>query len=76
MAEKLTIYDPAAALVDNEEIAFFIADALETGDAACSAKALDIAASAKGMTQIAGESRLSREQLYSSFSENGMGRET
>jgi hypothetical protein len=29
---KLTPYDPANALVDDEEIAVFIADALETGD--------------------------------------------
>lgn len=33
MVEKLTTYDPAAALVDSDEIAFFMADALETGDA-------------------------------------------
>ena len=28
---KLTHYDPATALVDDEEIAVFMADALETG---------------------------------------------
>lgn len=33
MTEQLTTYDPAAALVDDEEIAFFMADAFETGDA-------------------------------------------
>jgi DNA-binding phage protein len=32
MTEKLIAYDPAAALVDDEEIAFFMADAVETGD--------------------------------------------
>lgn len=36
---KLTRYDPATALVDDEEIAVFMADALETGDAAYIAKA-------------------------------------
>ncbi len=71
MAEKLTNYDPAAALVNDEEIAFYMADALETGDAAYIAKALGIVARAKGMTQIAGQTGLSREQLYRSFSENG-----
>jgi probable addiction module antidote protein len=71
MTEKLTIYDPAAALVNDEEIVFFMADALETGDAAYIAKALGIVARAKGMTQIAGKTGLSREQLYRSFSENG-----
>ncbi len=71
MPEKLTSYDPAAALVDDKEIAFFMADALETGNAAFIAKALGIVARAKGMTQIASETGLSREQLYRSFSENG-----
>jgi probable addiction module antidote protein len=71
MAEKLTTYDPASALVNNEEIAFFMADALETGDAAYIAKALGVVARAKGMAQIASDTGLSREQLYRSFSENG-----
>jgi probable addiction module antidote protein len=68
---KLTTYDPAVALVNDEEIAFFMADALETGDASYIAKALGIVARAKGMAQIAGQTGLSREQLYRSFSENG-----
>lgn len=71
MAEKLTAYDPAAVLDSDEEIAFFMADALETGDAAYIAKALGIVARAKGMAQIAAQTGLSREQLYRSFSENG-----
>ncbi len=71
MPEKLTAYDPAAALVNDEEIAFFMADAFETGNAAFIAKALGVVARAKGMTQIAGQTGLSREQLYRSFSENG-----
>ncbi|MEI9534327.1 addiction module antidote protein [Moellerella wisconsensis] len=68
---NLTTYDPALALVDDEEIAFFMADALETGDSAYIAKALGIVARAKGMSQIAAETGLSREQLYRSFSEEG-----
>lgn len=71
MAEKLTAYDPAAALVNDEEIAVFMADALETGDASYIAHALGIVARAKGMAQIASQTGLSREQLYRSFSENG-----
>ena len=71
MPEKLTAYDPAAALVDNEEMAFFMSDAFETGDAAFIAKALGIVARAKGMAQIASETGLSREQLYRSFSASG-----
>lgn len=71
MAEKLTTYDPAAALIDDDEIAAFMADAFETGDAGYIARALGIVARAKGMTQIARDTGLSREQLYRSFSEAG-----
>lgn len=71
MTGTFTIFDPANALVDEEEIAFFMADALETGDAAYIAKALGVVARAKGMTTIARETGLSREQLYRSFSEEG-----
>jgi probable addiction module antidote protein len=71
MTKKLTTYDPAAALVSDEEIAFFMADAFETGDAAYIAKSLGIVARAKGMAQIAVDTGLSRAQLYRSFSEDG-----
>jgi len=71
MTEKLTTYDPAAALVDDEEIAYFLADAFETGDSAYIAKAFGVVARAKGMTEIAKKTGLSREQLYRSFSERG-----
>ena len=71
MAEKLTTYDPALALVDDDELAVFMADAFETGDAGYVAHALGIVARAKGMTQIARDTGLSREQLYRSFSEAG-----
>lgn len=71
VTEKLTTYDPAAALVDDEEIAAFMADAFETGDAAYVAKALGVVARAKGMTEISRKTGLSREQLYRSFSERG-----
>ena len=53
MTEKLTLYDPAAALVNDEEIAAFLADALETGDAAFIAKALETVVRAKSMVRIA-----------------------
>lgn len=68
---KLTPYDPAAALVNDEAITVFMVDALETGDAAYIARALGVIARAKGMTDIAAETGLSREQLYRSFSEKG-----
>ena len=71
MAEKLTNYDPATALVDDNEIAFFMSDAFATGDAAYIAKALGVVARAKGMADIASKTGLSREQIYRSFSEDG-----
>jgi probable addiction module antidote protein len=71
MTKKLSTYDPATALVDDEEMAVFMADAFETGDAGYIAHALGIVARSKGMTQIARDTGLSREQLYRSFSESG-----
>lgn len=71
MGEALYDYDPAAALDNPEAIAVFMADALETGDAAYIAKALGVVARAKGMTELSRETGLSREQLYRSFSEKG-----
>ena len=68
---KLTPYDPANALVDDEEIAVFMADALETGDSAYIAKALGVIARAKGMSPISQQTGLSREQRYRSFSDKG-----
>ena len=71
MAEKLTSYDPAADLNSDEAIAIFIAQTFQTNDAGYVAHALGVVARAKGMAQIAGQTGLSREQLYRSFSENG-----
>ena len=71
MSEKLTEFDPTTALDSSEAIEVFIADALETGDSGYIAKALGIVVRAKGMSQIAHETGLSRQQLYRSFSEEG-----
>lgn len=71
MTEKLTIYDPAEDLASEAAIALLMSEAFETNDAGYIAHALGIVARAKGMTQIAGQTGLSREQLYRSFSENG-----
>ena len=71
MAEKLTTYDPAEDLTSVDAIATFMAEAFQTNDASYIAHALGVVARAKGMAQIAGETGLSREQLYRSFSDNG-----
>ncbi|WP_457298507.1 addiction module antidote protein [Phyllobacterium sp. P5_D12] len=71
MVEKLIPYDPAEDLTTDEAVEVFLTDAFETGDAAYIARALGVVARAKGMTKIARETGLAREQLYRSLSENG-----
>ena len=71
MSDPIYDYDPAAALENEAAIAVFLADALETGDATYIAKAMGVVARAKGMTELARATGLSREQLYRSFSEQG-----
>jgi probable addiction module antidote protein len=69
--KKLTRFDPAEGLTSDDAIAAFMADAFESEDAGYIAHALGVVARAKGMSQIANDTGLSREQLYRSFSENG-----
>ena len=71
MAEKLTVFDPAEGLTSDKAIATFMAEAFATEDVGYIAHALGVVARAKGMSQIANQTGLSREQLYRSFSENG-----
>lgn len=71
MAKQLTTYDPAEDLASDEAMATFMAEAFQTNDAGYIAHALGVVARAKGMTQIADQTGLSREQLYRSFSEHG-----
>jgi probable addiction module antidote protein len=71
MKKKLASFEPAEVLTSDEAIAAFMADAFESGDAGYIAHALGVVARAKGMAQIAGQTGLSREQLYRSFSERG-----
>lgn len=71
MAEVFSAFDPADALDSDEAIEVFICDAFETGDAAFIATALGVVARAKGLTELAAKTGLSREQLYRSLSTNG-----
>ena len=67
---KTTKYDVAEYLNTPEEMAAYLEACLEeaNGDAAFVAKALGNIARAKGMTEIARETGLSRESLYKSLS--------
>jgi probable addiction module antidote protein len=71
MASKLTNYDPAQDLRSKKAVAIFMAEAFETDDPAYIAHALGVVARAKGMSEIASRTGLSREQLYRSFSAEG-----
>ncbi len=70
MSEKFSRYDVAEYLDTPEEMAAYLGAAMEEadGDAAFIARALGDIARAKGMTQIARESGLSRESLYKALS--------
>ena len=61
MGGKLTTYDPAEDLLSDEAIATFMEEAFKTEDASYIAHALGVLARAKGMTEIARETRPSRE---------------
>jgi probable addiction module antidote protein len=74
MSDRPTSFDPAEGLTSNLAIAVFMEEAFKTEDASDIAHALGIVARAKGMTQIAKQTGLSREQLYRSF--NGKGNPT
>ena len=71
MALKTTRFDPADYLATAEHCAYFLTDALETEDPAQIAQALGVIARARGMSEIAKKTGLSREGLYKMLSEKG-----
>lgn len=71
MATKFFSYDPAEGLDTDLAISVFMEEAFKTEDPGYIAHALGVVARAKGMTQIAAETGLPREQLYRSFSADG-----
>lgn len=71
MALETTPFDPAEYLDDDDAVADYLSDALETGDPAFIADALGVVARAKGMKQIAQDAGLSRESLYRALSGKG-----
>ncbi len=71
MAKQARKFDAAAVLDSDEAIAEYMAAAFETAEVAFIADAVGVVARARGMSDIARESGLSREQLYRSFSVSG-----
>lgn len=72
MTVKTSPYDGAEFLTDDEVIAAYINEALESDDPRQIAKALGAIARARGgMAQLARETGIAREALYRALSENG-----
>ena len=70
---KISKWDSSEYLQTDEDIRLYFQACLEEAgdDAAFIAKALGTIARAKGMTQLAKETGLTRNQLYNTFSEKG-----
>ena len=64
-------FDPAAYLGDDEAVAAYMTEALETGDPAFIADALGVLARARGMSAVARDAGVSRESLYRALSAEG-----
>jgi probable addiction module antidote protein len=64
-------FDPAEYLESEEDMVIYLNAALETGDATFIADALGVVARARGMSQIARDTGLSRESLYRALSAEG-----
>lgn len=75
MSVKITKWDLAETFRDTADMAHYLetvlAEATETGDYTLLPDALGAIARAKGMTEIARETGLSRESLYKALSEDG-----
>ena len=68
---KTTLYDGAAYLKTEEDMAALLEAALEDGDPRVIAAAIGDIARAQGMTKIAKATGLSRESLYRALSPEG-----
>ena|SRR5215472_3262742 len=64
-------FDAAEYLDSPEAIAAYLSEAFETNDAAFVTEALGTVARARGMTAVAKETGLSRENLYKALSSEG-----
>jgi len=71
MVKGFSEYDAAEYLDSNEMIAAYLAEVSKENDPRMLSLALGDVARAKGMTQLAKETGLSRDGLYKSLGENG-----
>ena len=68
---KLTTFDAAQHLKTNQEMAVYLDEMLSENDPAMITHALGVIARAKGMTQLAKETGVSREGAYKALSSDG-----
>ncbi len=71
MTIETTPFDAAKYLDTPESQAELVSDALESGDATYLAHALGVVARARGMTEIAKKTGVTREGLYKALSAEG-----
>ena len=71
MSVRTRRWDPAEHLDSDEAIVAYIEAAMEDGDPAVITAALGDVARARGMSQIARDTGLSRESLYKALSADG-----
>ena len=71
MTIEITKWDAAEYLDNDETIAAFLADVMESGDQRLIVEALNTVARARGMTQIAKDAGIGRQALYKSLGESG-----
>ena len=71
MTIKTLPYDAADFLTDEETIAAYLTESLESDDPKVIAKALGAVARARGMTQLSKDTGITREALYRALSATG-----
>ena len=71
MTEKFVRYDSADDLKTEEDVQLYFEACLEENDPALIAHALGVIARARGMTQLARDTGLTREGLYKALSADG-----
>ncbi|GAB2496882.1 addiction module antidote protein [Arenimonas alkanexedens] len=74
MPLKTMPYDPAKYLDTDEAIAVFLMDAFESGHDGVFQNALQIAAKARGMTEVARTAGVGRESLYKALQDEAQPR--
>jgi probable addiction module antidote protein len=71
MTVTVTKWDAAEYLDNDETIAAYLADVMESGDREHIVHALNTVARARGMSQIARDAGIARQALYKSLGKDG-----